>query len=178
MGHPLAISDTDCDVELPETNETEHGADYTTFVNFAKLSGILGEVLRRIYSPKAKSNGYQTAAMEQTVQSILKMLSEWYEQLPTDQRITSEDLTAISQHPDRFVDSRQLTEGGPLTICYHAVTLLLLRPFIVLENEDNRSEFHKDTTQHCVQAAKAAIDVACIVPLEAITRFGWYFAGK
>ncbi|OAD73453.1 fungal-specific transcription factor, partial [Phycomyces blakesleeanus NRRL 1555(-)] len=54
MGRPLAIADSDCDIDLPRlygsTDERKNKMDYVLFVNFVKLSGILGEVLRRIYS--------------------------------------------------------------------------------------------------------------------------------
>ncbi|KAI7888416.1 caspase domain-containing protein [Mucor mucedo] len=63
MGRPLAISDADCDIELPHVNGGPNGnEDYSVFINFIKLSGILGEVLRRIYSAKAQSQGYKHEA--------------------------------------------------------------------------------------------------------------------
>ncbi|KAI9283399.1 caspase domain-containing protein, partial [Sporodiniella umbellata] len=55
MGRPLAIADADCDIELPDTEQD--GKDHSVFVNFIKLSGILGEILSRICSPKAKARG-------------------------------------------------------------------------------------------------------------------------
>ncbi|KAI9478233.1 MAG: caspase domain-containing protein [Benjaminiella poitrasii] len=62
LGRPLAIADADCDVDLPHVKGGNHGTeDYSIFIHLIKLSGILGEVLRKIYSPKAKSQGYKTA---------------------------------------------------------------------------------------------------------------------
>ncbi|KAF7727025.1 hypothetical protein EC973_008139 [Apophysomyces ossiformis] len=178
MGRPLAIADSDCDVELPELRDTEGSkrSDYTLFVNFVKLSGILGEVLRRIYSPKAKSEGYKTAAMEQTVFSLQKMLNEWFNQVPEECRISQGDLAAIRQSPERYTNSKKLVEGGPMTICFQCVVILLHRPFIVCENDEKRSSMYEDATRRCMEAAKMAIDIARIVSSVDIFRFGWNFA--
>ncbi|KAI8390155.1 caspase domain-containing protein, partial [Blakeslea trispora] len=69
MGRPLAIADADCDIDLPHVNGGIQGnKDYSLFVDFVKLSGILGEVLRRIYSPRAKHQGYKKITAYHTVQ--------------------------------------------------------------------------------------------------------------
>lgn len=176
MGRPLAIADSDCDVELPDPKGTGN-EDLTIFVNFVKLSGILGEVLRRIYSPKAKAAGYKTLVMEQTVASLERMLDDWFNQLTDDCRVTAADLAAIHQNPQNYVGSMKLTQGGALTICFHAVTLLLFRPFIVSEDE-SPSGLYSAATKRCMDAAKMIIDIARVVPTAYITRFGWNFSGK
>jgi hypothetical protein len=181
MGRPLAIADSDCDVDLPLIHGPDGKEDLTMFVNFVKLSGILGEVLRRIYSPKAKMNGYKTKAMEQTVRSLQKMLEEWFHNVPDDYKITENDLNEMKVNANVFSsDSKKMIEGGPLTICYHAVVLLLHRPFIVLDNDKdgNMSPSMARATELCRQAAKLAIDVARAIPYMAIAKFGWNFAGK
>ncbi|KAI8376291.1 caspase domain-containing protein [Radiomyces spectabilis] len=176
MGRPLAIADSDCDIDLPMIHGANNDADYTVFVNFTKLSGILGEVLRRIYSPKAKINGYKTVAMEQTVWSLERMLTEWFLQIPENYRISPEDLELIRRQPEKYQDTVKLREGGPLTVCYYAVIVLLLRPFIALEGEDSKSELCIQSVRKCMNAAKASIDVARVVPTVNICRFGWNFA--
>lgn len=169
MGRPLAIADSDCDVDLPSVSGARGNEDLTMFVNFVKLSGILGEILRRIYSPRAKVNGYKTKAMEQTVYSLQKMLEEWFNHVPDGYKVTASDLKELNAYPK---DSKKLVEGGPLTICYHAVVSLLHRPFIVLENDNNsRTSF-----EICRQAAKQAVDIARSIPYMTIANFGWNFA--
>lgn len=177
MGRPLAIADSDCDVDLPNLDAVGEPGKYTMFVNLVKLSGILGEVLRRIYSPKAKAMGYGTHIMEQTVWSLDKMLKEWFDHVPSECLITQDELRGMKgvEHTreDRF------RSGGPLTVCYYAVVVLLFRPFIVFESGNHHSsKLFTDAPGRCMEAAKNAIDVARYIPEGEINRFGWNFAGK
>ncbi|KAL9547989.1 hypothetical protein MBANPS3_005905 [Mucor bainieri] len=177
MGRPLAIADSDCDVDLPLVYGPDGQEDLTMFVNFVKLSGILGEVLRRIYSPKAKLNGYKTKAMEQTVWSLQKMLEEWFHNVPEGYKITENDLSDMRYNKHLYAsDSKKIMEGGPLTVCYHAVVLLLHRPFIVLDKDEVDTPSLSRATLLCKRAAKLAIDVARAIPYMAIAKFGWNFA--
>ncbi|CAO0798098.1 unnamed protein product [Mucor circinelloides] len=179
MGRPLAIADSDCDVDLPLIYGPDGKEDLTMFVNFVKLSGILGEVLRRIYSPKAKLNGYKTKAMEQTVWSLQKMLEEWFHNVPDGYKITENDLSDIRYNKNAYApDSKKIMEGGPMTVCYHAVVLLLHRPFIVLDKDEVDTPSLSRATLLCKRAAKLAIDVARAIPYMAISKFGWNFAGN
>lgn len=180
MGRPLAIADSDCDVDLPDPKGTGQ-EDYNIFVNFIKLSGILGELLRRIYSPKAKAAGYKGVVVEQTVASLQKMLDDWLEQLPDDCRISADDLVEIRRDPARFAHSKKLEQGGPLTVCYHSITLLLHRPFIVLDEQNDQGSqqentLFKEASRRCLEAAKLTIEIARVVPAPSIARFGWNFS--
>jgi hypothetical protein len=176
MGRPLAIADSDCDVDLPLITGPYQNEDLTMFVNFVKLSGILGEILRRIYSPKAKLNGYKTKAMEQTVWSLQKMLEEWFINVPDGYKITEQDLVGMKLNPQLHANTKKVREGGPMTVCYHAVVLLLHRPFIVLEKADDDMPSLARASELCTQAAKLAIDVARAIPYMTIAKFGWNFA--
>ncbi|KAG1507865.1 hypothetical protein G6F47_005754 [Rhizopus delemar] len=82
MGRPLAIADSDCDVELSLTDTLYPNEDLTTFFSFVKLSEILGDVLCHVYSARAKAQGYLTKAMEQTVSGLQRMLEQWYANVP------------------------------------------------------------------------------------------------
>ncbi|KAI9008751.1 fungal-specific transcription factor domain-containing protein [Phycomyces nitens] len=181
MGRPLAIADSDCDIDLPRLygtpEESKRGKDYVLFVSFVKLSGILGEVLRRIYSPKAKSVGYKSASMEQTACSLQRMLNEWFDQLPDKYRITHKDLEEIERNPRQYTGPKDFNNGGSITACYCAVVILLHRPFIALENSDGaKALVYAEAMQRCTEMAKMAIDIARVLPNIAITRFGWNFA--
>ncbi|RCH91972.1 hypothetical protein CU098_009074, partial [Rhizopus stolonifer] len=173
MGRPLAIAESDCDVDLPLVQGPNGNEDLTMFVSFIKLSGILGEVLRRIYSPKAKANGYRTKTMEQTVWSLQKMLNEWFDHVPGDCKMTEKDLQNIHLLSP---ESKKIIQGGPLTICYHAVVLLLHRPFIVLDNEGTHDEIVLKAIETCTYAAKLSIDIARAIPYMSIAKFGWNFS--
>lgn len=175
MDRPLAIGDSDCNVDLPSIqDETE---DYTIFINFIKLSSIFGEIFRRIYTPKAKKNGYKTKAMEQTLWSLEKFLEEWFANVPEKYKISDKDLEDIKANPQLYKGTKKLEEGGPMTICYHAIVVLLHRPFMDLEDV-NREEMPclAKSTEVCTNAAKMAIDVARAVPAKSVARFGWNFA--
>ncbi|KAI8333478.1 fungal-specific transcription factor domain-containing protein [Chlamydoabsidia padenii] len=176
MGRPLAIADSDCDVDLPSVDAVDQPGKYAMFVNLVKLSGILGEVLRRIYSPKAKAMGYATHIMEQTVWSLDKMLKEWWDDAPKECLITQDQLGKMKgmehTHSDIF------RSGGPLSVCYYAVVVLLFRPFIVIEcRKHHSSKLFDDAPKRCMDAAKNAIDVARHIPGREVARFGWNFAG-
>ncbi|KAI8356184.1 fungal-specific transcription factor domain-containing protein [Blakeslea trispora] len=173
MGRPLAIADSDCDIDLPSIRGPNGNEDLTLFVHFVKLSGILGEVLRRIYSPRAKANGYRTKTMSQTVWSLQRMLTEWLANVPESRKITEQDLENIHHFPP---DSKKIVEGGPLTICYYAVILLLHRPFIVLDVEGDHDTIVQKATETCTHAAKVSTNIARAIPYTSIAKFGWNFA--
>ncbi|ORZ24584.1 fungal-specific transcription factor domain-domain-containing protein [Absidia repens] len=175
LGRPLAIADSDCDVDLPSADAGDQPGKYALFVNLVKLSGILGEVLRRIYSSKAKSLGYGTHIMEQTVWSLDKMLKEWFDQVPSEYLITPEQLKGMKGVEHTYKNVFRL--GGPLTVCYYAVIILLFRPFLVFERcTHHSSKLFDDAPKRCMDAAKHSIDVARHIPKDQIPRFGWNFA--
>ncbi|KAG1303764.1 hypothetical protein G6F64_009792 [Rhizopus arrhizus] len=163
MGRPLAIADADCDVDLPEIQQG--GKDYSLFVNFIKLSGILGEVLSRIYSPKAKARGYKNTLIYHTVLSIHTMLDDWLSQLPNHLRINLE------------ANSTNLSEAGPLIICYHVIIILLYRTFLVSSRHEVLPELFDMANERCTTSAKSIVDIARILVPSIVTSFGWNFAG-
>jgi hypothetical protein len=176
MGRPLAIADADCDIDLPHVNGGVNGTkDYSLFINFIKLSGILGEVLRRIYSPKAKSLGYKDISAYHTVQSIYRTLNDWLEQLPDHQRITSDEAKTIYKNK---IMTNKVREAGPLMTCYNVVIILLYRVFLVSDKMEVLPELFEEANKRCTEAAKSTIDIARLLSPSEIVRFGWNFAGK
>lgn len=175
MGRPLAIADADCDIELPHVNGGSQGTkDYSLFINFIKLSGILGEVLRRIYSPKARSQGYKNITTYHTVQSIHRMLTDWLEQLPDHQRITPHEAETLFKSK---IKTNKIREAGPLMVCYHVVNILLYRNFMV-EKLDVLPDLFDEASKRCTEAAKHAIDIARLLTPTQVVHFGWNFAGE
>ena len=176
MGRPLAIADTDCDIELPHVNGGSQGTeDYSLFINFVKLSGILGEVLRRIYSPKAKAQGYNNVSAYHTVQSIYRMLNDWFSQLPDHQRLTSDEARTIFTNN---ILTNKVREAGSLMVCYHAVIVLLYRTFLVSDKRDVLPELYDESSMRCTEAAKSVIDIARLLQPSEVVQFGWNFAGN
>lgn len=176
MGRPLAISDADCDIELPHVNGGVNGSeDYSVFINFIKLSGILGEVLRRIYSAKAQSQGYKHISTHHTVQSIHRMLNDWLSQVPEHQRLTSEEARSIYRNK---IMTNKVREAGPLMTCYHVVIILLYRIFMVSDKSDVLPELYEEANTRCTEAAKSVVDIARLLTPSEVVHFGWNFAGK
>ncbi|CAO3698008.1 unnamed protein product [Rhizopus stolonifer] len=177
LGRPLAIADSDCDVDLSSADKLSPTEDLTIFLSFVKLSGILGEVLRRLYSPRARANGYKTSAVEQTVGSLQKMLEDWYVNVPDDYKISESDLHNILENPSSYQDTIKITQGGPLTICYYAVVILLHRPFVAMEKDAADMPFLAKNADICISAAKLSIRIAQVVPSKSLIMFGWNSAG-
>lgn len=176
MGRPLAIVDSECDVDLKVTDVLWPGEDLSIFIYFMKLSRILGEVLRRVYLTKTTASEYRTMAMEQTVWSLQMMLEEWYFSVPDDCKITEVDLMQLSVNPRLYAGSKKITHGGPLTLCYYAVTILLHRPFLSVEKAG--MPFVTKSAAICIKAAKLGIDVAQKIPSKSMISFGWNFTCK
>jgi hypothetical protein len=98
-GRPLGISDADVDTEKPEVKTQED----ETFVEFIKLSEIVGEVLRRLYSAKARSMTHGTKEVESVIEFLRGMLNEWRKNLPTRLNITDEELASMRDRIDESI---------------------------------------------------------------------------
>lgn len=176
LGRPLAVADADCDIDLPHVNGgSQASKDYSIFINFIKLSGILGEVLRRIYSPRAKAQGYNNKTAYHAVQSIYRLLSDWFQQLPDHQRISTEEAKTFYQDS---IKTNKVKEAGPLMVCYYTVIILLYRTFLVSDKQDVLPELFDEANRCCTEAAKNAIDIARLISPSEIICFGWSFAGN
>ncbi|KAI7903392.1 fungal-specific transcription factor domain-containing protein [Cokeromyces recurvatus] len=172
LGRPLAIADADCDIELPHIKGGSHGnKDYSIFIHFIKLSSILGEILRRIYSPKAKSQGYKSTSFYYTVQNIQSMLNNWLQQeIPDHHRFTSKEVETLYNNK---IMSNKIREAGPLMITYYAVTILLYRVFLVVDKKDVLPVLLDEANKRCIESAKMIIDIARLLSSDDIIRFGW-----
>ncbi|KAI8088656.1 fungal-specific transcription factor domain-containing protein [Halteromyces radiatus] len=192
LGRPLAIVDADCNVELPEyqpaicgdstkaiakssTDNVERELEHTYFIQFVKLSGILGEIQRRIYSPKAKANlGTDQPRTRLMVNSLQRFLLEWYSQLPLHCRVTEDDISLVeSMDPKEkqiLLESMKWQLGAPLAICYYAVTILLHRPFII---PDNEVLFSPESAKWCTESAIIAHKIAQFLDMSSLAHFSW-----
>jgi hypothetical protein len=177
----LAIVDSDCNVDLPDDNDgggshdDEH--DYTFFTAFIKLSGILGEIQRRIYSPKAKASlGCHGTSTTNTVNSLQRLLFDWYDQLPLDDRLTDNDMARVAspattkEEKDALLQSKKWRLVAPLMITYYAVTILLHRPFII---PDNELLFNPTSAKRCMEMAALATDTVALMDVSNFTHFCW-----
>lgn len=168
MGRPLAIADADCDVTLPDVVDSH----MELFVQHVKLSGILGEILRRVYSPRARAHLSDPTKMVPIVQHLQAALGEWHRLLPShlqiDENETNQDKLAV---------------GGPLIVCYFAVALMLHRPFITAHDSQHGTDLEKEelysgASSRCTRIARRMVDLGRRVPKQAYARFGFYFSGE
>lgn len=171
MGRPLAIADADCDIELPHVNGGTNGRkDYSLFINFIKLSSILGQILRCIYSPKAKAQGYNNLKIYQTVQGIHQILNDWLMSIPESHRILPGEVQTWM--------TTKASGAGPLMVCYQVVLILLYRTFLVPEKDQVYPELYKEANTRCTEAAKTIVDVGRRLQQSEVIKFGWNFTGK
>ncbi|KAI9319626.1 fungal-specific transcription factor domain-containing protein [Dichotomocladium elegans] len=63
LRRPLAISDADCDVELPSVDSEDDR--FSFLVHMTKLSAILGDILRVLCSPRARNLGDRRPGVDQ-----------------------------------------------------------------------------------------------------------------
>ncbi|KAL0074955.1 fungal-specific transcription factor domain-containing protein [Phycomyces blakesleeanus] len=183
MGRPITILDHEFDVELPTPYEIEttHRTPtcstqhmdykptliceaekaikekrpiYDPFLYSVTLSQILGQILVGLYSPKAKHTGRRNASLVAFLDSNLK---NWRINLPPSIRI---DCSAVI---------------GMLNMCYNCVLILLHRPFIVKdENENMTSAFQSLST--CTAAAGQLLDVVEQMECEIFQSIPWSIA--
>lgn len=172
MGRPLTITDADCDVELPQ--QVYDGEDYTLFIHFIKLSGVLGDVLQQIYSVHAK---VLQSELSTTVPRLQNKLTAWFDQLPHSYRLTLDDIRTMSttaRHPHA---AAQLARSGPLMLCYYAVMLILLRPCLINEGRNDRWQQPYPVSSRCTEIAKRMIDLARMLSRENVLSFCVMFTG-
>ncbi|KAJ2956678.1 hypothetical protein NQZ79_g7498 [Umbelopsis isabellina] len=155
-GRPLGISDADGDTEKPEVKTQED----ETFIEYIKLSEIVGEVLRRLYSAKARSMAHGTKEVESVIEFLRGMLNEWRKNLPPRLNITDEELASMRDRIDDAVT--------PDKAYAEKVVILLNRPCINNGKHENEDE----SAQRCTEAAKGIIDVARFVRNDDIMHFG------
>ncbi|KAI9284636.1 fungal-specific transcription factor domain-containing protein [Umbelopsis sp. AD052] len=165
LGGPLGISDADVDTEKPEANNEKD----ETFLHFIKLSEIVGEVLRRLYSAKAKAMGYGRKEVENVTELLRGMLLDWRKCLPERLNITDSEIAALrSQFSAQLRPDKAYAEKGPFMLYYFAVVILLNRPFII----SGPIEHDNEASRRCTEAAKSIVDVARVVRIDDLMHFG------
>ncbi|KAI9273667.1 fungal-specific transcription factor domain-containing protein [Sporodiniella umbellata] len=177
LGRPLAIADSDCDVELSINDRISPTENLLPFLNFVKLSSILGDILRRLYSPISKTASFKIEDVELSIESLKKKLDAWYTDVPEDCKLSEADLWDLSKNPDLHTNTVKVTQGGPLTVCYYVVLILLHRPFVAIEKSTANIPFIEKCTIICSSAAKLCIQVAQVIPSKSLVKFGWNSAG-
>ncbi|KAG2178614.1 hypothetical protein INT44_001767, partial [Umbelopsis vinacea] len=123
VGRPLAISEADCDIELPELIQ-EDGNDNTStqhqklFRYMISLSTILGYILRKLYSPKVKAMGLTSPGVASVVFELEERLKNWLDDLPPECKLSESDMHRLKemrqfplQHSDHELKYKLETAG-------------------------------------------------------------------
>ncbi|CAO3618904.1 unnamed protein product [Cunninghamella blakesleeana] len=170
-------SSDDDDHENDDEDNYDDGKDDMEnfyFILLIKLSAILGEIQRRIYSPRAKTKLDASPTTNYIVQSLQSLLLEWYEQVPIFARITLEDVAKLqlisTNEKDAILRTTRWQIGSQLMLCYYAVTIILHRPFIVAENE---LLYNPESAKICSEAAMQGVEIGRHLDCASYLRFGY-----
>ncbi|CAO3608615.1 unnamed protein product [Mucor hiemalis] len=153
LGRPLTISDADCDVEYPDSEDS----NYFLFTNLVKLSCILGDVLRALCSPRARLMSEKGLGLENISRNLEQMLLEWKRSLPPNLTLTDDELSRISRKQIDPALERKLNNGaGRLRLAYCAVFLLSMRPFISMGSGNGSTV---TMPEECQKAIRVAVEL-------------------
>ncbi|GLA85121.1 transcriptional activator [Aspergillus tubingensis] len=87
-GHPVSVNDDDIDLLEPRPLDGEDPCRSIVLRSYTRLSRILGQIGHDVYRKKRQSGITLLAAAH----SIMKSLSEWFQQLPEETRIDPDKL--------------------------------------------------------------------------------------
>ncbi|KAI0959822.1 hypothetical protein AcW1_004536 [Taiwanofungus camphoratus] len=161
LGRPLAIEDSDCDVELPVDVDDENlpkyfsGATLTRtspslmkgFIELTSLYKIAGQVLRQVYAlDKCRDNlePDKRAELNRSVESLDKALTKWCDDLP-------------AVFKSRPMTEQQVSMGAVLCSHYYSILTTLHRNFLPVRRDQLVAP--RSTTK-ALQTARACIRLA------------------
>ncbi|KAH9951803.1 fungal-specific transcription factor domain-containing protein [Amylocystis lapponica] len=161
LGRPLAIEDSDCDVELPLEIDDENLPEYfagatmsrTTpslmkgFVELCSLYKIAGQVLRQVYAlDKCKDNLEleKRQELQRAVELLDRTLSKWCDDLPV-------------VFKSRPMTEMQVSMGAVLCSHYYSILTTLHRNFLPVKRDQPVAP---RSTAKAVSTARACIRLA------------------
>ncbi|KAI9243491.1 fungal-specific transcription factor domain-containing protein [Phascolomyces articulosus] len=166
LGRPLTISDADCDVELPMT---EGNNQYAFIRYFTTLSAILGDILRILCSPRARSFSDKRRGMDEIYRSLNTTLEEWDQRLPNQWKFSATEMERIGRKDLDYDLEIKLNFGaGQLRLAYYSVLLLLKRPFVAT-SEGNEFE----VPDECYDAIQSILNIAEVMQVKSMLSFSW-----
>ncbi|ORX59479.1 hypothetical protein DM01DRAFT_1332954 [Hesseltinella vesiculosa] len=168
LGRPLSVNDADCDLEYPSVGEN---GEYTAFVAVVKLSCILGDVLRAICSPRARSMSDQSKEIEQIAKQLTQALDHWHEALPPTLRLDRGECQRIhDQDIDEALKIKLTGSAGYLRLTFNAVKLLTRRPFIYFGETTTSTVVVPDD---CMNLLREMFDLYTKMPPASLFQMGW-----
>ncbi|CAO3615870.1 unnamed protein product [Cunninghamella echinulata] len=167
LGRPLTINDADCDLEYPNLGENDK---YARFIVLIKLSSILGNVLRAICSPRARSMSDDSSRFHQISRQLEQALIDWKHLLPSHLWINNEDVKNIREGNISKDLYKKLNNGaGQLRMLYVPVLLLSKRPFVYLGADSSSSVV---VPQDCMDEIATALDIFLTIDFNSLLS-GW-----
>ncbi|KAK3827711.1 MAG: fungal-specific transcription factor domain-containing protein [Benniella sp.] len=184
MGRPMGIDDSDCDVDYPSVVEQDwvdpdgngdkspenidklkqqstFALEY--FVEKIKLAQILGQILRRVYSPQTRNHG--PTQVISTVQELDTMLTKWHLALPPSLKY---DHKGDPKNLDRMVTT--------IHCSYYSTLILLHRPYMIPSSPTKAKLFESMPSLNiCVSAANSVTHLSEHLMHEDFLRYVWCF---
>ncbi|CAG8623311.1 3659_t:CDS:2, partial [Dentiscutata heterogama] len=122
LGRPLAISESDCDVDLPTYGVIPGDPSFEAWIETIKIGLILGRVLSHVYSIKTRhsTNGGNGPCL---LSALDAELTEWREKLPKELQFDYSNLSIVLSDP---INKKKLF----VHLIYYTTQILLHRPHI------------------------------------------------
>lgn len=152
FGRPLSLDEDNIDVPLPTKQAEETEFSFRTMLSIIKLRKIEGTIIKKLYSPKAK-----TIYGPEVIRQVHEELDEWIKLSPN----TSENLRFLSFHG---------SHSWFLARYFHCLMLLYRPSYLVTDPDvtqlDKLSEYCLKTLSYTYKLFKANL-----LPLNWITLY-------
>jgi hypothetical protein len=103
------VNDADCDLEYPEVGDN---GKYKAFVSIIKLSGVLGDVLRAVCSPRARTLGDQGLGPDRISNQLQQALIDWKLDLPSNLWLSDIEMERIHRQDIPVELETKINSGG------------------------------------------------------------------
>ncbi|KAF9582311.1 hypothetical protein BGW38_000360, partial [Lunasporangiospora selenospora] len=187
MGRPMAIDDTDCDVEYPsavehdwaeydeatssprengDKSKSEQPLMLRYFIESIKLSRILGQILRRVYAATTRNHG--PSQVSSAVAELDTMLTKWLLALPADLKYDHQAVAAGTVSINRW--------AATIHSSYYSVLILLHRPYMVPTSlTKTKLSESMPSFNICVSAANSITYLTDLLTEDDSIKFAWNF---
>ncbi|CAO3694293.1 unnamed protein product [Rhizopus stolonifer] len=143
---------------------------YQPLIQMIKLSRILGTILQNMYTPQAKKY-YAEHGSDSIVACVDNVLSNWRAGLPPLLEISSVDKISTDNKNSLF------SMRGLISLSYYTVLILLHRPFIGKETDNERSTISSQTSLAiCTSAANRIIEISDHMSYRDFLLISWNYA--
>ncbi|RCI05052.1 hypothetical protein CU098_013239, partial [Rhizopus stolonifer] len=144
---------------------------YQPLVHMIALSKILGIILKNLYTPKGKKYCVEHGS-DSIIGYLDNSLSKWRTNLPQPLDIHSPGKTNL--HNEEHIAIISMTGMGLLSLSYYVVLILLHRPFVRNDTDNDRSKLSSKTSLAiCTSAANKILDISHNMPYRDFLLLSW-----